>query len=77
MPEPRSTADLPDEDGAPGPPPWSEPFERVLARAGVSGEKGLEGRQAKGRRKKYGRNRLRQKATKNAGAILLNQFKMQ
>jgi len=55
--------------------PWSWSVEDVLDRLSVSREKGLSENEVSERRKKFGKNALREARKKSIWQILLNQFK--
>jgi len=56
-------------------PIWQYQTRQVLSRFDISPGKGLTSRQVKERRRKYGRNRLRESKPKSAWAIFIDQFK--
>ncbi|MEF8874123.1 MAG: cation-transporting P-type ATPase [Candidatus Thermoplasmatota archaeon] len=55
--------------------PWSKSSDRVLDQYGVSLEQGLDEKEVKKRRKKFGRNKLKETKKKSRLKILVEQFK--
>ncbi|AOY58453.1 cation-translocating P-type ATPase [Desulfococcus multivorans] len=55
--------------------PWSHPIDEVLSAFEVDRDSGLKRPQVSARKKRYGRNRLREIQKKQAWRILLDQFK--
>jgi Ca2+-transporting ATPase len=55
--------------------PWARSGQEILEALGVPGTEGLDGEQARRRRREHGPNRLRSAKRSSAWAILIDQFK--